>query len=532
MTITGKQLIAGEWVVGSAGQFHSLDPSSGKELSPAFSIASEEQAKQALTAAKAAANIFKNTSISKRAEFLYLCAEHIMGLGDALLERVTQETGYPQARAIMERGRTCGQLRMFADDLKTGRPLDLRIDTALPDREPLPRPDLRHMKQAIGPVAVFGASNFPLAFSVAGGDTASALAAGCPVIVKGHPSHPGTCELVAQAITKAAVDAKLPSGVFSMLMDQGHAIGAQLVCAPEIKAVGFTGSFNGGNALVKLASERPQPIPVFVEMGSVNPVFLMPEALGQRSEQIAQGFVGSITLGSGQFCVKPGLVMAVNGDNLQSFIDHAKQAVEQMPSAVLLNNGICNAYGKGIDRYREHEGIEVLATGNVVEQGDGCFSQVTLLKTSANYLLQNPELLEETFGPVSIIVSCESTDDMFTVAKKLDGQLTATVHCAENELKNYPELIDELQDTVGRIVINGFPTGVEVCHAMVHGGPFPATSDSRFTSVGSNAIQRFLRPVCLQNYPAELLPEPLANKNPLKLERLVNGVQSTGSLND
>lgn len=530
MTLTGKQLIGGEWVQGEAGNFYGVDPCDGHSLQPAISIASSEQVDETVRMADAASKILRHSSPKLRATFLRHCAEQIMALGDELLERVMDETGYPKARAEGERGRTCGQLNMFASYLESGDYLDARIDTALPERQPVPRPDLRHINQPIGPVVVFGASNFPLAFSVAGGDTASALAAGCPVIIKGHPSHPGTGELVAQALAAAVVQTGLPKGTFSYLADNGHAVGSRLVQAPAVKAVGFTGSFTGGTALMALANTRPDPIPVFTEMSSTNPVFLLPQALEQNSVDIAQGFVGSFTLGSGQFCVKPGLVIAVDGEPLQQFITEAKNLVDAAPPAVMLNSGICQTFQQTLEERRSDKGLEIVAQGVTPQNNEGFHGQVTLYATSAGEVLERPELLEETFGPASIIIKCRDQAEMLSIARRLPGQLTATVHCTADELANYAELMDHLTNSVGRIVVNGFPTGVEVCHAMMHGGPFPATSDSRFTSVGTNAIHRFIRPVCYQNYPETLLPPALQNQNPLGITRLVNGIKTTDQI--
>lgn len=526
MTISGKQLIGGEWTSGEGGVFHGVNPTNGRRLMPAISIASNRQVEATVRMAEAASKKFKHTPLNVRADFLRNCADQIMELGDELLERVSAETGYPRARAEGERARTCNQLRMFASYIESGDYLDARIDTALPDRQPLARPDIRHLNQPIGPVVVFGASNFPLAFSVAGGDTAAALAAGCPVIVKGHPSHPGTSELVAQAIAKAVNQADLPRGVFSFLIDQGHAVGAQLVKAPAVKAVGFTGSFAGGSALAALANQRPDPIPVFAEMGSSNPMFLLPRALKQNAAGLATGFVGSFTLGSGQFCVKPGLVFAVDGPQLEEFIATAQKLVEETAPAVMLNDGICHSFHKILDERITAGDLEILAQGKSPRSNKGFYSQVTLFGTTAAKILEKPALLEETFGPASIIVRCRDESEMLNVARKLPGQLTATLHCAEEELPNFSALTDQLVETAGRLVVNGFPTGVEVCHAMVHGGPFPATSDARFTSVGTNAIMRFVRPACYQNFPEALLPPALRNHNPLGITRLVNGVKT------
>lgn len=526
MTITGKQLIGGEWVPGEAGSFCGVDPRNGRNLQPAISIASSEQVDATVRMASAAGRIFGRTSPKERAAFLRYCAEQIMALGDELLERVMGETGYPKARAEGERGRTCGQLNMFASYIETGDHLDARIDTAMPERQPAPRPDLRHINQPIGPVVVFGASNFPLAFSVAGGDTASALAAGCPVIVKGHSSHPGTGELIAQAIAAAVEQAGLPNGTFSYLADDGYAVGSQLVQAPAVKAVGFTGSLSGGTALIALANARPDPIPVFTEMGSSNPVFLLSNALEQNPGDIAQGFVSSFTLGSGQFCVKPGLIIAVDGEPLQQFISAVKTLVEASPPAVMLNRGISRTFQKTLEERRDDNALKVVAQGVQPQSSEGFLSRVTMYCTTAGDVLERPNLLEETFGPASIVIKCRDQAEMLRIARQLPGQLTATVHCTSEELAKHDELMAHLTESVGRIVINGFPTGVEVCHSMMHGGPFPATSDSRFTSVGTNAIRRFIRPVCFQNYPEALLPSALQDENPLGIARLIDGVKT------
>ncbi len=530
MPISGKLFINGAWVQGEGGTYHASNPATKSEIEPAMSMASSEQVDAAIKAAELAAPAFRNSSLQKRAEFLRTCADEIMALGDELLERVTAETGYPRARGEMERGRTCNQLRLFADTIETGDYLDARIDTAMPDRQPLPRPDLRHLNQAIGPVVVFGASNFPLAFSVAGGDSAAAFAAGCPVLVKGHSSHPGTSELVAHAVATAVEKCGLPKGIFSLLMGSGSKVGAALVKAPAVKAVGFTGSLAGGMALVEIANARPEPIPVFAEMGSINPVILLPDALANNADGIATGFVGSLTLGTGQFCVNPGLVIAIDDDNLQTFITTASAAVAEVQAGVMLNERICTAYCDGLQEYSSHDGVEVISAGGSAEGQDGYCGQATLMTATADYFLQNTAIHEEVFGPASLIVKCKNKDEILRVVTALKGQLTGTIHCADGELASYTELTDLLSLRVGRIVINGFPTGVEVCHAMVHGGPFPASTDSRFTSVGTSSIKRFIRPVCYQGFPEALLPDALRNANPLGLLRLVNGVKTTDAI--
>ncbi|WP_020675058.1 aldehyde dehydrogenase (NADP(+)) [Geopsychrobacter electrodiphilus] len=523
MTIAGKQLINGEWVDGRGGTYQAIDPSTGAKLDPVLTMASAEQVTCAVVAAQEASSAFRHASLDKRASFLRACADEIMALGDTLVLRAMAESGLPRVRIEGERGRTCGQLNLFADTVLEGTFLDVRIDTALPDRQPFPRPDLRYMNQAIGPVVVFGASNFPLAFSAAGGDTASAFAAGCPVLVKGHSSHPGTCELVAQAIDKAVKSSGLPAGVFSLLMGSGREVGAALVVAPEVKAVGFTGSFGGGMALVELAAKRKEPIPVFAEMGSINPVVLLPETLAANAEKIAEGFVGSLNMGVGQFCTNPGLVLAIEGEAMNRFINRAADCLAQLPAGVMLNEGIQQAYDKNVVAIASQYGVEKKAIGKDRGDNPGFCGQPTLLTVSAADFIANPELTEEMFGPAALVVKCRDLGEMESAVKGLRGQLTATIHAAEGEMSGYSELIDLLTQRVGRILVNGFPTGVEVCHSMVHSGPFPACTDARFTSVGTAAMNRFLRPVCLQNYPKELLPEPLQDNNPLTIWRLVNG---------
>ncbi len=523
MNITGKQLISGEWIAGQSGSYQAFNPATGENLEPVLSKASAAQVEAAVASAASCAAEFRLSPLSRRATFLRACATEIMALGDELIQRAMAETGLPQIRIEGERGRTCGQLNMFADVVETGHFLDVRIDTALPDRQPLPRPDLRYMNQAIGPVVVFGASNFPLAFSVAGGDTASAFAAGCPVLAKGHSSHPGTSELVALAIDRAVKKTGMPSGVFSLLMGAGREVGSALVVAPEVKAVGFTGSYAGGMTLVKLASDRPQPIPVFTEMGSQNPVVLLPKKLDTEAEQVAEGFVSSLNMGVGQFCTNPGLVLGIEGPELDRFIETACECLAKQPAGVMLNQGIQEAYNEGVAMISGQPGVTKKGVGESSESKPGCCGQPTLMTVSAGNFIANPKLTEEMFGPAALLVKCQNSAELRDVIRCLNGQLTGTIQSAEGEMTEYIDLIDLLKDRVGRLLVNGYPTGVEVCHAMVHGGPFPATSDVRFTSVGSAAIDRFLRPVCLQNYPQELLPEALQDSNPLNIWRLVNG---------
>ncbi|MBN2793228.1 MAG: aldehyde dehydrogenase (NADP(+)) [Desulfuromonadales bacterium] len=523
MPITGKQLINGQWVAGQAGSYQAINPATGEMLSPVMTNASSEQVSEAVAAAEAASNEFGRSSLKARAAFLRSCATEIMALGELLVERAMAETGLPKARIEGERARTCGQLNLFADTILEGSFLDVRIDPAMPDRQPLPRPDLRYMNQAVGPVVVFGASNFPLAFSTAGGDTASAFAAGCPVLVKGHSSHPGTSELVAQALHRAVESAGFPSGVFSLIMGSGREVGSALVVAPGVKSVGFTGSFIGGTALAKLAAQRKEPIPVFAEMGSINPVVLLPEALNNSAESIAEAYVGSLNMGVGQFCTNPGLVLALEGQGLSRFIDAAADFLSRQAAGVMLNKGIQQAYTEKVAEISKQPGVTEKAVGKEGVDKRGFSGRPALLTVAAADFIANPVLHEEMFGPASLVVKCRNLEELQAVVNCLQGQLTATIHTAPGEMKNYAELTAALSQRVGRLLVNGFPTGVEVCHAMVHGGPFPASTDVRFTSVGTAAIKRFLRPICLQNYPNELLPEPLQDHNPLNLWRLING---------
>jgi NADP-dependent aldehyde dehydrogenase len=523
MPITGEMLIGARAVKGTAGSMKATNPATCAEMEPAFFGGTAHNVDEACALAEAAFDTYRAVSLEKRASFLEAIAQGILDLGEELVERVMAESGLPRGRIEGERGRTVGQLRLFANLAREGRWLSATIDPAMPERKPLPRADLRAQMIPLGPVAVFGASNFPLAFSVAGGDTASALAAGCPVVAKSHPSHPGTSELVGRAIQKAVADAGLPEGVFSLLIDGAdNAVGQALVKHPAIQAVGFTGSRRVGRILVGLAATREVPIPVYAEMSSINPVFLLPAALSSRAEAIGQGLVDSMTLGTGQFCTKPGIVIGVAGADFDRFRTAALAAVTAKPATLMLNPGIHRAYDHGTQRWNDDPGVHSLATG-AAPAACTCGGQPMLFATSAHYFLHYPNLLEEVFGPASLLIECASEDEMISVAKHIDGQLTATLHLAAEDTALAQKLVPILERKAGRILCNGFPTGVEVTHAMVHGGPSPATSDSRVTSVGSMAIDRFLRPVCYQDFPAALLPEAIQDANPLHLTRLIDG---------
>jgi NADP-dependent aldehyde dehydrogenase len=484
-----------------------------------FSIAGEAEVARACALADAAFDDFRKADLETRARFLELCADNIMALGDELLERAGAETNLPRARLEGERGRTTGQLRLFAQVVRQGDFLGVRVDPALPERKPLPRADIRQRKIPLGPVAVFGASNFPLAFSAAGGDTASALAAGCPVIVKAHPSHPGTSELAAGAIADAAKACGLPEGVFSHLSGPSNELGAALVCDPRVKAVGFTGSRAGGLALMKLAASRHEPIPVYAEMSSVNPVVLLPAALKARAEALAAGFAASLTLGVGQFCTNPGFVFAMEGPDLDRFVAIAADAIGKATPGRMLSRAICANYGAGVARLGSHPRVSQIARVAAEESLAGA----ALFQVSAGDLMAHRALGEEVFGPSAIVVRCRDLAELAAAVNGLEGQLTATMHLDAEDHADAAVLLPILEKKAGRVLANGWPTGVEVSPAMVHGGPFPATSDTRTTSVGTLAIERFLRPVCYQDIPGDLLAPELADGNPLALRRMIDG---------
>ncbi|PTT29518.1 aldehyde dehydrogenase (NADP(+)) [Pseudomonas sp. HMWF021] len=521
MTLTGNMLIGQQSITGSREAIRAINPATGLALEPAYPGASGQQVEQACALAWDAVDHYRETSLAARSELLETIADEIEALGDSLIERATQETGLPRARLQGERGRTCQQLRTFARTVRAGEWLDVRVDTAQPQRQPLPRADLRQRHIALGPVAVFGASNFPLAFSVAGGDTASALAAGCPVVVKAHSAHPGTSELVGRAVARAVEKCGLPEGVFSLVFGSGHETGIALVSDPRIKAVGFTGSRSGGLALCHAAQARPEPIPVYAEMSSINPVLLFPAALAARSAALAQGFVASLTQGAGQFCTNPGLVIARQGPALDSFIAAAAEPLRASAAQTMLTPGIHSAYESGVAALRDNPRVQVLASGLAAEGPNQC--QAQLFATHAQDFLEDPRLHGELFGAASLIVQCASDAQIRQIIEHLEGQLTVTLHLDDEDIASARALLPSLERKAGRLLVNGWPTGVEVCDAMVHGGPFPATSDTRSTSVGTAAIQRFLRPVCYQDFPDALLPQALRQQNPLMLRRLLDG---------
>lgn len=476
---------------------------------------------EALHKAQEAFLIYKNTSGLQRANLLRTIATEIENLGQELIATAMEESHLPEARLVGERGRTVGQLRLFADLVAEGSWVEASIDTPLPDRKPIPKPDIRKMLFPIGNIIVFGASNFPLAFSTAGGDTASALAAGCTVIVKAHPAHPETSALVAGAIWKALEKCNLPKNIFTHLFGRHIEIGKNLVLHPLANAVAFTGSYIGGKALFDLASQRKTPIPVFAEMGSINPVLLLPNALKNRAESIAQQFATSITASAGQFCTKAGILIGVESDELEKFTAYLANYISQIKPSTMLYEGIANNYDYQRKIALVQSGVKLEAESTTKAEKDEAMP--TIASVSAQGFLKNPTLHEEVFGAFALIVKCKHKEEMQQVIQILEGQLTATVISEKEELLSHKDLIEDLKDRVGRIVINGVPTGVEVCYSMHHGGAFPATTDSRFTSVGTGAIKRFARPICLQGFPDELLPQELQNSNPLNIWRLTNG---------
>lgn len=502
-------------------KFYAINPSNNETLEGVYYNSSESQINALVQKAQEAFAVYRKKDKETIANFLETIGQEIVNLGDALIERCHLETALPIARLQGERGRTIGQLNLFASVVREGSWVDARIDTSIPDRQPLPKSDIRQQLIPLGPVAVFGASNFPLAFSVAGGDTASALASGCPVIVKAHPAHPGTSEMVAKAIETAIQKCSLPEGTFSLIQGNVNEVSEILVQHPLIKAVGFTGSFQGGAALFKIANSRPEPIPVYAEMGSTNPVFILPGAIADRGAEIASGLAGSITQGVGQFCTNPGLSFVVNSNKSELFYKELASKISEISAGIMLTPNIKKAFDNGVKRITESKQLEHFASG--IESVQPNAAVPCLFKTTVENYFENEILAEENFGPSSILVEVDTKEEILKAAKHLKGHLTATVIGNPNDFEAYKELFAILELKVGRVLINGYPTGVEVCHSMVHGGPFPATTAAQSTSVGTNAIKRFVRPICYQDFPDELLPPALKNTNPLNIWRLVNG---------
>ncbi len=501
--------------------FKATNPATNQELEKEFSNATVAEIDITVKKATAAFKIYKNKDKKAIADFLDQAADEILNLGEELLNICNLETALPLGRLQGERGRTINQLKLFASVVREGSWVDARIDKAQPDRTPIPKVDIRQMLLPLGPVAVFGASNFPLAFSVAGGDTASALAAGCPVVVKAHPAHPETSELVGKAIQTAAKKTGMPEGVFSMVQGNTIEVGQELVKHNDIKAVGFTGSFRGGKALFDLANARPNPIPVFAEMGSTNPVFFLPEILSQKHQELSQGLSVSITLGVGQFCTNPGLVFLQKSDAANTFSESLVSSISETNSGTMLTPDIAKAYNNGLERLAKINGVDQVNVPQ--DESDTNKAQATIFKTSIADFNNNESLSEENFGPSSILVEANNKEEILEAARNLGGHLTATVYGSQADLEAYKDLFAILEQKAGRVIVNNYPTGVEVCHSMVHGGPYPATTAAQSTSVGTNAIKRFVRPICFQNYPESLLPLELKNDNALNIWRLVDG---------
>ncbi|MEU4385937.1 aldehyde dehydrogenase (NADP(+)) [Promicromonospora sp. NPDC023805] len=520
--LTGHSIVAGAPLAGAAGTFAGQDPATAQALEPAYSLLDDAQVARATAAAQEAFASFSTLAPEPHARFLEQIADNIDAIGSDVVARAMLETGLPAARLTGEVARTTGQLRLFAQVVRQGDHRGVRIDPARPDRTPLPRADLRQRKVPLGPVAVFGASNFPLAFSTAGGDTASALAAGCPVVVKAHNAHPGTAELVGRAVADAVATSGLHPGVFSLVYGPGNAVGQALVTDPAIQAVGFTGSRGGGLALVAAAAARPVPIPVYAEMSSINPTILLDGALAGDVDSLAAAYLTSVTGSSGQLCTAPGLVFVPDGERGDAFVEAAGRAAAAAAGQTMLTVGIAEAWQQGVDTLAAQDGVRLVGAGSPGSTENAPAPAV--FASAVPTLLSNPVLQAEIFGAASLVVRYADADELLAAVERLEGQLTVTLHLTEEDRETATALLPVLERKAGRILANGWPTGVEVGHAMVHGGPFPATSDSRSTSVGTLAIERFLRPVAYQNLPEYLLPEPVRPNNPWHLTRRVDGV--------
>jgi NADP-dependent aldehyde dehydrogenase len=528
MSLHGQNIVGNEISCCGGRAFKGVNPARGTELPEDFFEADATEIDRAMRMADAAFDDYRSRTPAERAALLDRIGAEIDALGEALIERAVAETGLGAERLKGERARTVNQLRMFARLLEEGSWVQARIDRAIPDRKPLPKPDIRRMLIPLGPVVAFSASNFPLAISVAGNDTASGLTAGCPVLVKAHPAHPGTSEMVATAIMNAVRATNMPDGVFSMLHGRSHEVGLALVRHPLTKAVGFTGSLRGGRALMDAAAARPEPIPVYAEMGSINPLFVLPGALAERGAQIAAGLHASVTLGVGQFCTCPGVVVGLDSDVQRKFIESTAGAFAGSPAGTgkMLYAGIRDGYEQGVDAFAKVPGVKVLARSPEpkADSPDALIGRAALLATDARTFLDHPDLSHEVFGPSTLLVTGESREELLEIARNLAGHLTATIHGTPDDLREYADLVAILQRKVGRLVFNGFPTGIEPCPAIHHGGPYPATSDGgRSTSIGTAAIERFTRPLCWQNWPDERLPPELQNANPRGIWRMIDG---------
>jgi len=526
--ITGKNYIGKQLSASGNKTFKTFNPLFNIENPWEMTEASLKEVNEAAELASAAFKVYSKYSGAQKAGFLRAIADEIEAMGDDLLEVYSSESGLPRGRAMGERGRTLGQLRAFAAHVEEGNWVDASIDTAIPDRKPIPKVDLRKMNVALGPVVVFGASNFPFAFSTAGGDTAAALAAGCPVIVKSHPMHAATGEMVAGAVVRAAEKTGMPNGVFSNLNSSGIEVGSQLVQHPRVKAVGFTGSIRGGRALYDLAAKREEPIPVFAEMGSINPVIMLPKALQNRANDLGRTYAGSITLGTGQFCTNPGVIIGVKSEGLTNFVNTLAEEIVKVEPSCMLHPNIAGSYEANKANALAQSGLQVLA--GYEDEVQPNYARQVVTTVEGNTFLNNPTLHHEVFGPFSLVVQCKNQDQLESIISNLEGQLTGTVISDDNEIEDYANVVNALQDRVGRIIFNGVPTGVEVCPSMLHGGPYPASTDSRFTAVGVDSIKRFVRPFSFQAWPNALLPDELKNENPLGIARIVNGKRTSDKI--
>jgi len=520
--LTGKNFIGNKLSSSGNVTFQTFNPELNKKNDQIFYEASNDEIEESIDLAKNAFEDYKKTNPQERSKFLNSIADEILSISDELLEVYCSETGLPAGRSRGELKRTIGQLRSFADLVLDGSWVEASIDTAIPEREPMPKPDLRKMMMPLGPVVVFGASNFPLAYSTAGGDTASALAAGCPVIVKSHPMHAGTGEIVASAIISAAKKNNMPDGVFSNLNSKDISVGVKLVNHPNVKAVGFTGSLKGGRSIYDLASKRDTPIPVFAEMGSTNPIIIMPAKIKNDYEDLAVKFAKSITVGSGQFCTNPGMIISIKGNELNRFIESLSLELKKIEPSCMLHPNILEAYNSNANQTISNKDVEIFYQSDLINKEN--YPKHILATVDSNTFIQNRNLHHEVFGPFSLIIKCNDMNDLRKVIFSIQGQLTGTIIGEKDEIYQNKDLIDLLGSRVGRIIFDGVPTGVEVCPSMLHGGPYPATTDSRFTAVGTNSIQRWVRPFSFQDFPDELLPDELKNNNPLNIKRTVNGV--------
>ena len=529
MELSGRSIIGSHRGKAAGATFNAMEPRTGQKLPPVFVSASPDEIETAVALAHEAFASYGRLPGRDKAAFLRSIAQGIESVADELIERAGRETALPKPRLQTETARTCGQLRLFARLIEEGSWVNARIDNPDPDRKPIPKPGLRSMLRPLGPVVVFAPSNFPLAFSVAGGDSASALAAGNPVIVKAHGAHPGTSEIVGLVIQESARQCGMPEGVFSLLFGPGAEVGTSLVKHSKVKAVGFTGSRTGGRALMDLAAARPEPIPVYTEMSSTNPVFILPGALKKNADAIAAGLYASFTLGAGQFCTKPGMVFLPQNSSADDFVNRLRTSVQESEAFTLLTSTIHSSYCKETAERKTINGVRVLAE-KTIPAGLQFNVGAALFETNASSFLNDPGLASEIFGPSTLLVRDGNHDHLLQIARTMEGHLTATIHGTEDDLREFSDLVAALEDKVGRIIFNGFPTGVEVSHAIVHGGPYPATSDGRSTSVGTNAIFRLARLICYQNFPESALPPELKDENPLRIWRMVDGEMTRAAI--